>query len=697
MTGSLPLPTPRSVFRDDEPVLQSHSLLDDARPPRFGERICWDLNGVIRKPVNQSPANMRMNFHALSPGWNLTARELTMIWFNPRHPKVLAHGIHLKADPRAPNTVRQRLSILREIAAFGLAQGLGDDPALWDSEAFRRHITHNSDPEPKSGLSEHIVVIKALHRFRQVLACGGPQEDPWPGKSVFQILDQPTTAPLKTPVIKPETWFPLIRAAWTYISVFAPDILRAVDHWQAIQHRGGPIELHAAAQNLSAWLADPRNLVPIRPEGTRAGREGLVNWSLLSWMVGLDPDHRDLFQGHTSTGRARRTAVEEVVSTGRTQVGLLPDLLEVEHLDGTRGPWHDSLHPRQLWFEALALRNACYVFVAALSMMRDSELREILKGSVVEYFSTPAVKSTKVKLDPDLPVKHWWIIQPVAQAIEIAERLSPHEELAFAGVPGSDPGTLFESRGAIEDLVKHVNSRRHLTALDKIPDQHVTPHMFRRTMAMLTRDFPGSEIAVGMQLKHAASRALTNRTTQGYMEQDPAWIKHLDTAVAERKLNRVREMFDADSKGDNIGFGPGADQLREAFAAVRQQAEQLRATGQAQRGDKRVEYDLLRGLRFSIRFGKLNHCTMDDANPVGAKCLEDAVIPEGHRGPLLDRCRPSRCGNSIIAPAHLPIWRAEQTSLTRLLETPKLPTARKAALTQQLQEVEHALRKADRA
>ncbi|MFE0577564.1 hypothetical protein ACFW2Z_22960 [Streptomyces sp. NPDC058866] len=123
---------------------------------------------------------------------------------------------------------------------------------------------------------------------------------------------------------------------------------------------------------------------------------------------------------------------------------------------------------------------------------------------------------------------------------------------------------------------------------------------------MLTKDFPGSEIAVGMQLKHAATRALANRTTQGYMDQDPSWARQLDTAIEERRFQRLKDLYTADSRGENIGFGPGAERMREAFAAVRQQAETLRSTGKAQRGDIRVEFDLLRRTRISIRFGKLN-------------------------------------------------------------------------------------------
>ncbi|MCX4625489.1 hypothetical protein [Streptomyces sp. NBC_01443] len=77
-----------------------------------------------------------------------------------------------------------------------------------------------------------------------------------------------------------------------------------------------------------------------------------------------------------------------------------------------------------------------------------------------------------------------------------------------------------------------------------------------------------------------------------------SWARHLDNAIAERKFQRVTELFAADSRGETIGFGPGADRMREAFAAVREKAAELRAIGKAQRGDLRVERDLLQRTRF---------------------------------------------------------------------------------------------------
>ncbi|MFF4012754.1 hypothetical protein [Streptomyces sp. NPDC001717] len=687
----LPLPKSRSVFRDDEPVVQSHPLLPGANPPRFGEASCWDFNNVIHRPPNQDRANRRIHLHGLAPAWNLLAREMAMTWLNPRHPALLARGIHLRANPYEVNTIRLRISHLHTLAAFGASQHLPHDITRWGDEDFHRYIDHHHTPGTSS-LIDHITVIRALHRFRQVLACGGRKGDPWPEQSVNEILDIPRDAPLKTPVVKPETWFPLVRAAWTYINVFGPDILKALDRWQAIQSNfhDGPIdEIH---RRFAAWLADPTSRVPVRPSG---GPQDTISWTAMNTLVGRDPRSYNFFPDRTKAGLERRRTIARLARDGRIQVGLLPMLAEVERPDGSRGPWHEALEPKQLHFEALALRNACYCFVAALSMMRDSEIREILKGSVVEYFGTTAVKSTKRKLDADLPTKHWWIVNPVAQAITTAERLSQHPELAFASVPGYDPGTSFTSASALADFVKRVNGYRHVTGLDEIPTQHVTPHMFRRTMAMLTRDFPGSEIAVGMQLKHVATRALANRTTGGYMETDPAWAKHLDDAVSERRFDRLKELFAADGRGETIGFGPGADRMREAFTAVRQRAEELRVTGQAQRGDIRVEHSLLQRTRFSIRFGKLNHCTMNDDDPVGAKCIEDAVVPPGHRGPLLDRCQPSRCANSVLGPEHLPIWKAERSSLTLLRSDSSLPRNRRAVLDAQLHEVNLMIKKAE--
>lgn len=194
-----------------------------------------------------------------------------------------------------------------------------------------------------------------------------------------------------------------------------------------------------ARARCNAWLADPSNLVPIWHQDDRARKAQAatsINWSLLAHMIGATKD-TGVFAVTEPNGRRQRAIVEQAVAEGRTQYGLLASPAEVKRGDGSHGPWTYSLHPHSLWIEYTALRNACYVFVAALSMMRDSEIREVLKDSVVEHYGSPAVKSKKLKLDPDLPVKHWWIIDPVARAIDTASQLSLHDEPRLRLCPGA--------------------------------------------------------------------------------------------------------------------------------------------------------------------------------------------------------------------------------------------------------------------
>ncbi|MER5466749.1 hypothetical protein ABT010_40290 [Streptomyces sp. NPDC002668] len=57
MSTPLARPLPVSIFKDDEPVVQSHSLLPDADPPVFGHRGIWDFNGVsAAAPTSPSAA-----------------------------------------------------------------------------------------------------------------------------------------------------------------------------------------------------------------------------------------------------------------------------------------------------------------------------------------------------------------------------------------------------------------------------------------------------------------------------------------------------------------------------------------------------------------------------------------------------------------------------------------------------------------
>lgn len=204
---------------------------------------------------------------------------------------------------------------------------------------------------------------------------------------------------------------------------------------------------------------------------------------------------------------------------------------------------------------------------------------------------------------------------------------------------------------------------------------------------MLTDQFPGSEIATGIQLKHLAKRALANATTRGYAASDSEWAKYLGDALDNVKFRKIKDLYERHTAGEEIGFGPGADRVKDAF-------DQIDATVKARNGDARTADTLLRTTRIHIRFGMLNNCTADHTNPVGAVCIENAINPEGHTGPLDERCRPDRCANSMIGREHLPIYDSHQRKQLELINTPSTPACRRDLAERELDITRNVLKMA---
>jgi hypothetical protein len=572
------------------------------------------------------------------------------------------------------------------MASWAEANGLPPQLADWQENDLRRLLQGLGEQLANNSIRNYITTLKWLRQCSPALTDKGLRGDPWARKSARKASNAAHGGVVSTPPIPPTQWFALIRAAWAYVHTFAPDILRAQRRYQELVDNATKVSGDFDAR-LDRYLADPANPIPVHV-GSGDGRGG-VHWSLLTMMLGVERAYSpNGFRTGLASGRRRIARVEEAVACGhRTTTGVVDGLAIVQHSDGTSGPWHPGLHPRALGLERRMLRNACYVLVVALSMMRDSEIHEITRGEIVDYYGTPAIKATKGKLDPNLPIKHWWIIAPVADAVVVAEQLSSRSDRLFPPLARKD-AVVAHSDQMLDAFVAHINATSARTGLQKIPPGTIRPHMCRRTMAMLTDQCPGSEIALGIQLKHIASRALANRSTQGYANADSSWAAHLESAIEAGRFRRLEDLYQTHKTGEPIGYGPGAERMAHTF-------NDIQHTAQARGGDVTVERALLRKARISIRFGVLNHCVIDENNPVGAACLENAVIPEGHKGPLHDRCRPDRCANSVIGPEHVPIWASERRTLLTLIDTPGLSTCRKEALRRELSAVEAVLDKTD--
>lgn len=696
-------------FDADEPVFATHpDWATKEIGPRFGDPV-WAASG-LRRPANKLASAWTLRFPQDDPIWNLRLREIAFCLLNPHHRVLRQAGVFPAARPARFGTVAQTCHQLTLLTRWAIATNRHSDLRNWASEDFDAFRDDRASRVGSSSVTNAVTAIRHLLALAPVLTHGGPAHDPWPGRSANQIGRRAARTDLVTPSIPPDTWWPLLHAAWSYIHVFAGDLLDLRD--RITQPAPAPTNAPRRAsqaisqdydQTLRAWLADPANLIPVRGRAHRRnGAAGTVLWESLARMV-FGTESRHVFNPSSPAAQRRREMVEPVAASGRTRIAdndkdsaivslPCPGFATVTRPDGTHGPWHTRITREQLAQELRMLRAACYVFIVALSMMRDSEVQEIQRDAVTTHYGAPSVISRKTKHDPATPESRWWIIEPVAEAIAVAERLSGHPTHLFASLrhpvalsarsrANGDPG--INAAKAIDTFISHVNTHQHSTGLRPIPASRVRPHMFRRTMAILAGAEPDAEIALGLQLKHAARRALANRTTPGYYSADENWVAEFDTQLETAAARKLVDLLRRRSNGDTIAVGPGAARLHSGLdntlARLNTQPE-LRA----HHADQRAEVTLLRDEFADLHFGTINHCIFD---PHQAACQNALPAEERGQTPLLGACQPARCRNSVVTDTHAPVWLAEEADLTRMLTHRRLAPPRREALQDRLADV----------
>ncbi|WP_051711916.1 hypothetical protein [Streptomyces sp. NRRL S-350] len=429
----------------------------------------------------------------------------------------------------------------------------------------------------------------------------------------------------------------------------------------------------ALDERLDAWLANRGNLIPVHTRPFRGRPTGEPVWAVLETLV---------YGGYSE--RAFRT-------DGPAALQRVDKVRTVAQDPARRTPHHH----RQL-HELRTIRAACYIFITALSAMRDSEVQEIQRGALIQHYGAPAIASTQIKDQRGRPRRHWWIIEPVARAVALAERLSWHETHIFAALhPGfvrHDDGQGFHAGQDIDHFIAAVNRDARALGLDPIPDALVRPHMFRRTMAVITRLEPDGEIANGLQLKHASRRALANAVTAAYGQTDKQWAKEFNTELATAAAERLVAMLRARRDGQQVAIGPGAHRLHTGLDKVNNQLEAAGTVLRATAADQRLEVSLLREEFADLHLGTINHCLWNQAT---AECQN--ALPADRRGnqPLIGACQPARCRNSVLTIKHAPIWRLEEQDLTQRLAG-KLPAPRRRLIEDRLADVRAVTAQFDR-
>jgi len=262
--------------------------------------------------------------------------------------------------------------------------------------------------------------------------------------------------------------------------------------------------------------------------------------------------------------------------------------------------------------------------------MRASELMELQVGCRrLEEFSPGLVRykiaSKVVKGQPLGGTQdEWVVIQPVYQAVELAEQLhdDPRE-----GEP------LF---GRFEFGIRYTWFRNWVNGpagqragLAPIPEAPVSLRALRRTLAIELAYRPGGVLAAKIALKHVAVA-----TTEGYASRPGGAQAELLIEVNKHESERNLELVRAEFRNYQQGImpaGPGARELTELFARIDAEAGPADAgAAKVQRSDREI-LSLLTKRAGALHLQAANYCWLSktlDNQHYGDK----AVMPMKHAG-----------------------------------------------------------------
>lgn len=670
------------LFMPEDAVVIGRPIRNPSEPmSTYGEGSTnvWTVNALGR-PANATSRWGIIDFGMLEGEWLTSAKDLAMVLFNPSHPKLLGRTVPNTRKPAEPGTVRHHIEALRLYYDLARWHGFPARLADWQPVHFTEGLVHleTAGHTSETKLRSLVRVPRILHSFRDVIP-GAPMKDPWPGPDGGPIARRFNRTELVTQPVHPDAYFALLDAALAYLDVFSTDIVKGIENLQAskTRYRNRPKNWNLE-DDADDFFSDARRPVPIKhtPSAEASDLEwgAAINWRELDRQITGNARQQSFARKTRASNILRQTAVIARARSGATMIGGVVD--PVERLGQREQAWSPGLDKVGLANERRMLREACFIVIASLTMMRDSEIQEIRKGSVTTYQGSPAIKSPLLKQQQGRPLVYWWISDAVERAIAMMEIISSHETHLFSTSRVSkhvktgtqDMGGILAS-SSIRRFREKINKTSERTGLVPIPEGTITPHMLRRTMALVTERERGGQLATAHQLKHAHLVLRANALTGQYTAGSEAWAHELQEHRAHHDAQRALD--DLARAPANRPIGPGAHRFGIALTAP---AAVL---------DARTRARLLAHSFPGMRLGTANLCLGD---PLIAECLSEAERVTGAEvRPTM--CNPSGCGNSVVLPLHEQLWLAEEESLNSIRKFSKLSAHARAMVDTRLTEV----------
>ena len=701
--------------RDDRPVLAAAPLrpgFDRRDLSRYNDPS-WDLGPAVFRE-NARRCHVTAHFGSIDdPAIAAVMRAYLYARLNidlPGH------------RPRLPPAcVRQAFNRARRFFEFVKAELGACDIACVDHHLVDRYAKAlRSRGLRPIVAAQFLEIVFDLYAYRDHLDRTRLPFEPWPDRSPSLVAGYRfRRGENRTPRIPEEIMAPLLAWSLRYVSTFAPDIFAARAELANLEaHRDALLAEDAALSYRQRRRRQRDRLAAFFDERRRAGRgvpiwttahNGIVrrdpatgamtppvNAHLLHLHAGIDARTEPMMHLQLSTG------APDLIAAAVTELGL-----EIGGMDtpisidpATQRPWRPRFDVKTLVHEERMLQAAAYVVCAYLTGMRDCEVQAMRPGclsltrsedGVIDRHRVRSVayKNKSSRGEPE----EWVTIAPVAEAIDVLERLSARSAQA-RGVETLWP-VLSIKTGTKDhvsaEIVRQLNAYRdHLNALFGTEPTPVVPpgpggapwrittRQFRRTIAWHIANRPFGTIAGMIQYKHASVAAF-----EGYAGSSKSGFRtEVEAQRALGQLDDILDYFD-DRRAGGSPSGPAGPRIARALDAAADTLGPL----PAMIADRARLRTLLASLARTLHVGPLADCFFD---PSTALCLKRATAPD-RMAPLIALCEPARCPNACITQRHRPAWERAAADAALLLREKRLPAPQRMVLQQELARVEAVL------
>ncbi|WP_216912972.1 hypothetical protein [Nocardia noduli] len=657
-------PTPIAAATDR---IDPNALVLAQRPLRPGARLAdtpryhqdrWDLSRAVLQ--KQQPSWV-LDFTTLPPPFQQTAKQL----FYCRLTGDLPEG----ERPRSIASIRTEFSAFKIVLAWLYRRG-------------RRRLA-DVVPEDIETLLKHLVHEGKSRGWR--VSVRGSATDLWTYRSrltdalVFDpsvVLDdvegvrgsrgENTTDRISEPILGP-----LLGWALRYVQELSGDILTARTEWASLHARhwtrraqrrpaGSKTATPLLAAVLDRYLREERPLPggPVGINHSHLAREADATRSTLKCIRNLA----------LIEDAARQVGVDDNSYLWSPMSALIAGR-----------PWlHRMAYADYAAYEQ-RLSTACYIVIAYLSGMRDSEVKHLHRGCLTttsdrtgrltrHHVTSRAFKGENTAEG----VEATWVVgPPVARAIGILEQLQPADQPwlfapLFTGHHSNQRrgGRVFvnealTSKATNEDIagfIAWINTYCATCGLpDTVPDidgrpARVTTRQFRRTLAWFIARRPGGSIAGAIAYRHHSVQMF-----EGYAGTSNSGFRA--EVEAEQALARGEDLAMMVERHEHESLtGPAAEEGRRRLAEY---GRHVRFQGIVPR-DRRQFEKLAAQHDPHVYPGRYVTCIH---NPDKALCHNG-----NNTNPALGDCRPLACRNVAITADNTTAWREQLHDIEQELD-----------------------------